>query len=605
MGYKGIGVSSSVLRLKAPVATYNDLPLTENLENDGRFTKDTDLLYTWTLASASGTLDSWKLVGAISTMAWANITDKPSSSVADIDDAVDKKHTQNSDTDLDATFEATFVKKTDTVNVLSDITSSGTDIEDAVTKKHAQNSDTDLDATFEATFMKKVDTVNELSDITSAGADIEDAVTKKHASGSDNETTTSMGTLINGADAKTTPVDTDLVPIRDTTGSLLEKVTWANIKATLKTYFDAIYNTAVKATGAEIDTGTDDAKFATSKALQDSSIPKGDGTVNPTNLLSNGNFESWSAGTAVAPDGWILSGLTSGAIAREATIIKQGTYSVKMTRSGTDGNIYQYYSVPKGITYWKGRNVTYGCWVYATEASTTRIGTGDLEGGLTYSSWHTGGSAWEWLTVTRTIDASASGSYCINYVVDTNTSSYFDGAMLVEGASAFAFSPKPITGSGNNDAYVYSNIAKTEADSAVAKITQDNAGASEPALEIKNDGTGAGIEIDQNGDGQALRIVNSGADESMYVNQTGVLDAGKQVLYLYSNAEQVNYNSALLLAQQDNAASSEPAIEVINAGTGADIEMAASGGGVIFPTNDPGVAGRWWDNAGTLTKSSG
>ena len=43
------------------------------------------------------------------------------------------------------------------------------------------------------------------------------------------ETTTTIWTLINWADAKTTPVDTDLVPIRDITGWLLEKVTWANI----------------------------------------------------------------------------------------------------------------------------------------------------------------------------------------------------------------------------------------------------------------------------------------------------------------------------------------------------------------------------------------
>jgi len=56
------------------------------------------------------------------------------------------KHTQNTDTDLDATFEATFVKKTDTVNVLSDITSAGADIEDAVTKKHTHTNQTLLDA---------------------------------------------------------------------------------------------------------------------------------------------------------------------------------------------------------------------------------------------------------------------------------------------------------------------------------------------------------------------------------------------------------------------------------------------------------------------------
>ena len=53
-------------------------------------------------------------------------------------------HTQGTDTDLDATFEATFVKKADTVNVLSDIISTGANIEDAVTKKHTVNTDTAL-----------------------------------------------------------------------------------------------------------------------------------------------------------------------------------------------------------------------------------------------------------------------------------------------------------------------------------------------------------------------------------------------------------------------------------------------------------------------------
>ena len=62
----------------------------------------------------------------------------------EVSDAVTKKHTQNTDTDLDPTFEATFVKKVDTVNVLSDITSAGSFIEDAVTKRHTQNTDTAL-----------------------------------------------------------------------------------------------------------------------------------------------------------------------------------------------------------------------------------------------------------------------------------------------------------------------------------------------------------------------------------------------------------------------------------------------------------------------------
>lgn len=112
------------------------------------------------------------------------------SSAVNVKDAIDKKHTQDTDTQLglmaadidmnshqlgslsvpDANGEA--IRQTTKITEVS--------LEDAVDKKHAQNTDTDLDATFEATFVKKVDTVNVLSDITSPGVDIEDAVTKKH-----------------------------------------------------------------------------------------------------------------------------------------------------------------------------------------------------------------------------------------------------------------------------------------------------------------------------------------------------------------------------------------------------------------------------------------
>lgn len=44
------------------------------------------------------------------------------------------------------------------------------------------------------------------------------------------------------ATAKTTPVDADLLPIVDSAASnVLKKLTWANLKATLKTYFDTLY----------------------------------------------------------------------------------------------------------------------------------------------------------------------------------------------------------------------------------------------------------------------------------------------------------------------------------------------------------------------------
>ena len=33
--------------------------------------------------------------------------------------------------------------------------------------------------------------------------------------------------------------------------------------------------------------------------------------------------------------------------------------------------------------------------------------------------------------------------------------------------------------------------------------------------------------------------------------------------------------------------------------------LTVGDGGVILPTSDPEIAGAWWDNAGTLTKSAG
>lgn len=53
------------------------------------------------------------------------------------------------------------------------------------------------------------------------------------------------GAHVPSATAKTTPVDADLIPINDSAASnIIKKVTWANFKATLKTYFDTLYATA-------------------------------------------------------------------------------------------------------------------------------------------------------------------------------------------------------------------------------------------------------------------------------------------------------------------------------------------------------------------------
>lgn len=99
-------------------------------------------------------------------------------------------------------------------------------------------------------------------------ADIADSLNKRYVTdaqltvigntsgtNSGNETTTSTGNLINSATDKTTPVDADYVGLMDSAASnILKKLSWANIKATLKTYFDGIYQPISTSQGTQYTT---------------------------------------------------------------------------------------------------------------------------------------------------------------------------------------------------------------------------------------------------------------------------------------------------------------------------------------------------------------
>jgi phage-related protein len=143
------------------------------------------------------------------------------------------------------------------------------------------------------------------------------------------------------------------------------------------------------------------------------------------NILDFGCMEDWENGTSSAPTEHTLSG-SGASVSRETTIVKVGSYSAAVTRSGADTTLYHDVS-----TYadYVNRKVTFGCWVNASVADRARIAVSDGVGS-TNSSYHSGIAGWEYLTVTHDIDASATRLRVEMQINTGNTTAYFDGAAL-------------------------------------------------------------------------------------------------------------------------------------------------------------------------------
>lgn len=160
-----------------------------------------------------------------------------------------------------------------------------------------------------------------------------------------------------------------------------------------------------------------------------------------TNVLSNGNFESWSLGETSAPDGWYAGAGTT--LYRDGTNKKIGIYSASLTSpNGAQGYIYQQIT---DLTYYRGRTVTLGGWVKTSVPARVTI---YIQDGISsaISPYHTGSGNWEFLTVPFVINNAATELtiFCIIYIPGTPITAYFDGMILVQGSIVSAFSPKPL-----------------------------------------------------------------------------------------------------------------------------------------------------------------
>lgn len=84
---------------------------------------------------------------------------------------------------------------------------------------------------------------------------------------SGNETATSIGALIGWA-GDATPNNTDYVATSLTAGGILKRITWTNVKAFLKTYFDTLYP-SWSGTSTGTNTGDQDLSWLVTKATYD------------------------------------------------------------------------------------------------------------------------------------------------------------------------------------------------------------------------------------------------------------------------------------------------------------------------------------------------
>lgn len=161
------------------------------------------------------------------------------------------------------------------------------------------------------------------------------------------------------------------------------------------------------------------------------------GGVGAVNLPGNDDFLIWPEGDSSAPALYTLAG-TGATIARAGTGLgdsnrKVGDFCAKLTRGTTDLTLTQ--TLLSGTAYTRadfieGLYACSGAWVKCSTANAARLAVYD-GAGYTYSSYHTGGGAWEWLPVTRQVNVAGNQLQIICQVNNTAVTAYFSGLCMM------------------------------------------------------------------------------------------------------------------------------------------------------------------------------
>jgi len=117
----------------------------------------------------------------------------------------------------------------------------------------------------------------------------------------------------------------------------------------------------------------------------------------------------------VGPDGWTKGGPTHPDLYREQEGRNGFFYALKICAKGTNSWVYWpetsvLTTTRQFMQKFEGRTVTFGAWVKSNTANSARLEINYSGLIQAYSSYHSGGSSWEWMEVTKEIPSTITTS---------------------------------------------------------------------------------------------------------------------------------------------------------------------------------------------------
>lgn len=201
------------------------------------------------------------------------------------------------------------------------------------------------------------------------------------------------------------------------------------------------YITAWKLTNNGIGTRIEE---TTPQAVTTKFVVGGFNRANSQNLIFNGSAEKWTNGDAM-PVGWTTNAANT-TIAKEAVLVKEGTYSVKITNAA--GTNYTGVKWPGLGPLIRSEWLTVGYWEYVPTGAAGQIGAyvSGVDGGIADAWEYLYGTlvydTWVWRTYSFYIGAPGSakrtGSIDLSIVMCGGAAGngkfgYIDGVMVIDG----------------------------------------------------------------------------------------------------------------------------------------------------------------------------